>query len=193
MGKNWYVIHIYSGYENKVETGLKKLKEQEGFQEVVGEIKVPQEDAVEMRNGKKRNVKRKFFPGYLLVELDLLDDKDATPEGKKAWREVCANINNLPGVTGFVGATKGKKPRPISNEDASAILHKMGEIKATETVIPKLEFNIGEQVKVVDGPFANFPGVIEGINSEKGKLKVKVEIFGRPTPIELDYLQVEKV
>lgn len=192
MAKQWYFIHIYSGYENKVETGLIKLKEQ-GYDDVMGEIKVPQEDVVEMKDGKKKNIKRKILPGYILIELELVDNSEAAARGIKNWRDICGRITNLPGVTGFVGVTRGKKPRPISNEEAQSILHKMGEIKATETVVPTIDFSLGEQVKVADGPFANFPGVIEGVYPEKGKVKVKVEIFGRSTPIELDYLQVQKV
>lgn len=165
----------------------KSVKKNPELAQYVGDVKVPIEEVVEMREGKKRNVKKKFFPGYVLIEIDL-------PEASNEWKKVVYAITHLPGVTGFLGSTaKSQKPNPISNEDAKKILQKTGDIKVSESILPKFDFSLGETVKVVDGPFANFNGMIEGINHEKGKLTVKVEIFGRSTPVELDFLQVQRI
>ncbi len=185
MAKNWYIIHTFSGHENKVKNAVEKgIKAK--FSSSVGDIKIPVEDVVEMRAGKKRNIKKKIFPGYVLIEMDL-ENPDID------WKQVVGGIRQINGVTGFLGTEKNEKPRPISNEDAKNILMKMGEIKSSDVIIPKVSFSFGETVKVVDGPFMNFNGTIEDINHEKGKIKVRVEIFGRATPVELDFLQVEKI
>jgi transcriptional antiterminator NusG len=185
MSKSWYIIHTFSGYENKVATAIDKTVKTK-IPTCVGEIKIPMEDVVEVRSGKKRNMKKKIFPGYLLIELDL-----ESPDHE--WKSIVSPIRIINGVTGFLGSDKNEKPRAISKEDAQNILVKMGEIKTSDVIIPKVSFNYGETVKVVDGPFANFNGVVEEINHEKGKVKVTVEIFGRATPVELDFLQVEKI
>jgi transcriptional antiterminator NusG len=186
MAKNWYIIHTFSGFENKVLTAIEKTVKSK-FPSAVGDIKIPMEDVVEMRAGKKRNVKKKIFPGYLLIELDL-----EHPDYE--WKQVVSKIRTINGITGFLGSDNKKEiPRPITTEDAKNILMKMGEIKSSDVIIPKVTFTYGETVKVVDGPFTNFNGVVEEINHEKGKVKVTVEIFGRATPVELDFLQVEKI
>ncbi len=187
MAKNWYILHVLSGKEHKVVAHIEKALKKQGFNEVIGEVKIPQEDLVEMREGKKRTIKRKFFPGYVLLELDL-------PDGTDEWKDVCYAITSINGVTGFLGASsRASKPKPIPPEDAKSILQKMGELKTSDVSAPKTQFVLGESIKVVDGPFNNFNGTIEEINNEKGKIKVKVEIFGRSTPVELDFLQVEKI
>lgn len=186
MGKHWYILHTYSGYENKVKEGLDRLKRTD-LTDVLCDIKVPVEKITEMRAGKKRETKRKFFPGYIMVEMDIPDDD-------QGWKEVASRIKNINGVTGFLGYGRGKRPTPVTDEDMRNVLAKMGEIKTTETKSTiRISFSVGEHVKVVDGPFKNFTGVIEDINQEKGMVRVKVEIFGRATPVELNFLQVEKI
>lgn len=185
MSKNWYIIHTFTGHENKVLASIEKLVKV-NFPSLVGDVKIPTEDVVEMRGGKKRNIKKKIFPGYILIELDLENQEID-------WKQVVSSIRIINGVTGFLGTEKNEKPKPISTEDAKNILLKMGEIKSSEVIIPKVSFTYGETIKVIDGPFANFSGVVEEINQEKGKVRVSVEIFGRATPVELDFLQVEKI
>jgi transcription termination/antitermination protein NusG len=176
MSKQWYVIHTYSGHENKVKVSLEERLGAAGFQELVGQILVPTEDVVEMKGGKRRVSSRKFFPGYLLIEMEMSD-------------EVWYVINNTPRVTGFLGGVK--TPTPLSEEEVDQILeHMRGE---TTEPKPKVSFDLGENVRVIDGPFTNFTGVIKEVNPERGKLKVMVSIFGRATPVELEFLQVERV
>jgi transcriptional antiterminator NusG len=148
------------------------------------DAKVPAEEVVEVKDGKKKVTSRKFLPGYILVEMDL--------EGE-AWMDVCAAVRQIQGVTGFVGATKNLKPQPISSDEARDLLQKAGEIKSDRTLKPKQSFVIGESVRIIDGPFDSFTGAVEEINEEKAKLRVMVGIFGRSTPVELDFMQVEKV
>jgi len=184
MPKGWYVVHTYSGYENKVEKHLKKLIENDMFSGAVSDVKVPSEEVVEVKDGKKRVVNRKFLPGYILLEMDLPD---------LGWKSVCSEVRKIQGVTGFVGSTGGMKPQPISSEEARAILQKAGEIKADRQMATTQTYAIGESVRIVDGPFDTFTGSIEEVNLEKGKLRVMVGIFGRSTPVEVDFNQVEKV
>lgn len=176
MEKNWYVVHTYSGYENKVKANLEKRVESMGMQDKIFRVIVPEEEETDVKNGKKKVVKRKVFPGYVLVELVMTDD---------SWYVV----RNTPGVTGFVGSSgSGSKPTPLLPEEVEAILKQMGiEEKRLD-----VHFEIGEVVTVKEGPFANFAGTIEEIDYDKGKLKVLVNMFGRETPIELDFDQVEK-
>lgn len=182
MAKGWYVVHAYSGHENKVKKQLDRLKEM--FPENVFDVKVPSEEVVEVRDGKRRVTSKKFLPGYVLVEMDL-------PE--RGWKEVCSEIRKVNGVTGFVGVARGQKPQPISPDEARAILAKAGEIKSDKALKPKLSFSEGESVRIIEGPFSSFSGNIEEVNLEKGKLRVMVGIFGRATPVELDFYQVEKI
>ena len=184
MAKGWYVVHTYSGYENKVEKYIRLLMEEPELNEVILDIKVPAEDVVEVKDGKKKISSKKFLPGYILVEMDLPDVR---------WEAACSKIRMIQGVTGFVGARKGFKPQPISQDEARAILQKAGEIKSDKVLKPKQSFALGETIRIIDGPFDTFTGTIEEINLEKGKLRVMVGIFGRATPVELDFLQVEKL
>ncbi len=184
MAKSWYVVHTYSGYENRVEKHIRKLIENGTLKDAVFDVKIPSEEVVEVRDGKRRVTTKKFLPGYILVEMDLPD---------VGWKEICGHIRHVPGVTGFVGAARNQKPQPISQEEARQILQKAGEIKADRVLKPKQTYSVGEVVRIIDGPFGSFTGTIEEVNMEKGKLRVMVGIFGRSTPVELDFLQVEKI
>ena len=185
MAKGWYVVHTYSGYENKIEKTIRKIMESDHlFAEVVSDIKVPTEEVVEVKDGVKKTVKRKILPSYILVEMDL-------PEYQ--WEMFCSQIKRIQGVTGFVGSFEGKKPTPLTSDELKGILQKTGEIKTDKTLRPKQTFSSGEQVKIIEGPFETFTGTVEEVNLEKGKLRVLVGIFGRSTPVEVDFLQVEKI
>jgi len=177
MEKNWYVVHTYSGYENKVKTNLEKRVETMAMQDKIFRVVVPEEEETEIKNGKKKVVKRKVFPGYVLVELIMTDD---------SWYVV----RNTPGVTGFVGsAGSGSKPTPLLPEEVTALLKQMGvDEKQVE-----VDFELKESVRVNEGPFANFTGTIEDIDVDKNKVKVHVNMFGRETPVELDFSQIEKI
>jgi transcriptional antiterminator NusG len=187
MAKNWYVLHTYSGYENKVEKGLTHLIDNSELDDVIFQIKVPSEEVAEIKEGKKRVSKKKYFPGYILIEMNIPD------EPEYAWKKILSMITKIPGVTGFVGTGRTKKPVPLSPDDVKNVLQRMGEIKGEKAITPRFLFAEGESIKVVDGPFKSFTGTVENVNTEKGKIKVRVEIFGRSTPIELDFLQVEKI
>ncbi|HHO69636.1 MAG TPA: transcription termination/antitermination protein NusG [Gammaproteobacteria bacterium] len=176
MAKRWYVVHAYSGFENRVKQSLKERIERAGMQDKFGEILVPTEEVVEMREGQKRRSERKFFPGYVLVQMEMDDD---------TWHLV----KDVPKVLGFIGGTSDK-PAPISDKEADAILHRVEE--GAEKPRPKVLFEPGEVVRVIDGPFNDFNGVVEEVNYDKSKLRVAVLIFGRSTPVELDFGQVEK-
>ena len=184
MGKAWYVVHSFSGHENKVEKQIRLLMANDSFQENIFDVKVPSEKVVEVKDGKKRVSARKFLPGYVLVEMDLPEEN---------WKSVCGGIRKIQGVTGFVGSNRNQKPQPISQEEARSILQKAGEIKSEKIVKPKLSFDVGEVVRIIEGPFDSFTGNIEEVDAEKGKLRVMVGIFGRSTPVELNFFQVEKV
>ncbi|ASS89798.1 transcription termination/antitermination protein NusG [Aeribacillus pallidus] len=177
MEKNWYVVHTYSGYENKVKANLEKRVESMGMQDKIFRVIVPEEEEMDMKNGKKKVTKKKVFPGYVLVELIMTDD---------SWYVV----RNTPGVTGFVGsAGSGSKPTPLLPEEVQAIFKRMG----IEEARVEVDFELKETVKVNDGPFANFTGVIEEIDTDRKKVKVLVNMFGRETPVELDFSQVSKL
>ncbi len=185
MSKGWYILHTYSGYENKIERTIRSLIETGDISaSVILDIKVPIEEVVEVKDGKKRNVTKKFLPGYILIEMEL-------PE--LGWKATCSAIRKIQGVTGFVGSPSGVRPQPISPDEAKAILQKAGEIKGEKAPRMKQSFAIGETVKIIDGPFDSFTGTIEEVNAEKNKLRVMVGIFGRSTPVEVDLLQVEKI
>jgi len=174
--KNWYIIHTQTGSEEKVKTSLENKITSEALQEFIGQVVIPTEQVSEIRAGKKRVSQRKFFPGYLLIEMEL---------NEKTYVVVKAT----PGVTGFIGL--GKKPMPLPEGEVENILKRTRETQAKPT--PKVMFEKNEQVRVTDGPFVNFNGTIEELHPEKGKLKVSVSIFGRATPVELEYWQVEKI
>lgn len=177
MEKNWYVVHTYSGYENKVKTNLEKRVESMGMQDKIFRVIVPEEEETDIKNGKKKVVKRKVFPGYVLVELIMTDD---------SWYVV----RNTPGVTGFVGsAGSGSKPTPLMPEEINTILKSLG----VEEKRIDVDFETGENVRVKEGPFTNYSGTIEEIDKDKGKLKVLVNMFGRDTPVELEFAQIEKI
>ena len=176
MSLKWYVIHAYSGYEKQVMKALQDRIKLKGLEEKFGEIMVPTEEVVEMRDGKKRKSDRKFFPGYVLVQMEMNDD---------TWHLV----KESPRVLGFIGGTSDK-PAPISEAEADAILQRVKE--GIDQPKPKVLFEPGEVVRVNDGPFADFNGVVEEVNYEKNRLRVSVLIFGRSTPVELEFGQVEK-
>jgi len=187
MATGWYVLHIYSGYENKIEKTIRNMLEiGELDKEVVRDIKIPAEEVIEVKDGKKRTITKKFLPGYILVEMDL-------PDVDMGWKEPCSKIKKIQGVTGFVGTPAGRKPQPLTGDEARAILQKSGEIKGDRPVRSRHSFNQGEQVKIVDGPFETFTGTVDEVNQEKNKLKIMVGIFGRNVPVEVDFLQVEKI
>ena len=173
--KKWYVIHTYSGYENKVKASLEERFAHAGLRDKLGQIIIPTEEVVEIRGGKKKITSRKFFPGYVLIEVAM--DQD-----------IWYLIKNTPKVTGFPG---GARPEPLTEEEVKGILEQMaGESSRPK---PKFSFEKGENVRVIEGPFMNFNGVVEEVNPDKGKVKVMVSIFGRATPVELEFPQVEKV
>ena len=176
MAMRWYVVHVYSGFENHVVRSLKERIKLAGAQEKFGEILVPTEEVVEMRGGQKRKSDRKFFPGYVLVQMELDDS---------TWHLV----KEVPKVMGFVGGTSDR-PAPISDREAEKILRRVQE--SGEKPKPKILFEPGEVVRVIEGPFADFNGVVEEVNYEKNRLRVAVLIFGRSTPVELEFGQVEK-
>jgi transcription termination/antitermination protein NusG len=173
--KNWYIIHTYSGFENKVQESLRTRSEAFGFADKIGQILIPTEEVVELRNGKKVTSKRLVYPGYVLVEMEMND---------ALWHE----IKNTPRVTGFVGG--GNAPVPLSPEEVSSILNR--QASSAERPRPKMTFEKNDPVRIVDGPFANFSGKVDEVNPERGTLRVMVTIFGRATPVELEFLQVEK-
>ncbi|MDW7683789.1 MAG: transcription termination/antitermination protein NusG [Bacillota bacterium] len=174
MSKNWYVVHTYAGYENKVKTNLEKRVESMEMQDKIFRVLVPMEKELEIKNGKRKETLKKVFPGYVLVEMTITDD---------SWYVV----RNTPGVTGFVGP--GSKPIPLSQAEIDSILKQMGMTEPK----PKIDFEEGESVRVIDGPFTNFVGNIEEVLHDRRKIKVLVSMFGRETPVELDYYQVEKL
>ncbi|MDO3382737.1 transcription termination/antitermination protein NusG [Gilvimarinus algae] len=176
MAKRWYVVHAYSGYEKKVASSLRERIELHQMQDVFGEVLVPTEEVVEMRGGQKRKSERKFFPGYVLVHMELNDD---------TWHLV----KDTPRVMGFIGG-KADRPAPITDKEAEAILQRVDD--SIEKPKPKTMFEPGEMVRVIDGPFNDFNGVVEEVNYEKSRLRVAVLIFGRSTPVELEFGQVEK-
>ena len=173
--KNWYIIHTYSGFENKVAESLRTRAEAFGFNHQIGQILIPTEEVVELRNGKKVTSKRLVYPGYVLVEMEMSD---------ALWHEV----KNTPRVTGFVGG--GNSPVPLSPEEVNQILFR--QQTSAERPRPKMTFEKNDAVRIVDGPFANFSGKVDEVNTERGTLRVMVTIFGRATPVELEFLQVEK-
>lgn len=183
MAKGWYVLHTFTGYENKVEKFIRIMMADGTLGEGVFDVKVPSEEVTEVRNGKKRIVNKKFLPGYILVEMDL-------PE--RGWKVPCSAIRKIQGVTGFVGTGQNSKPQPISVEEAKSILQKTGAIKTERRLQAKQDFQVGEEVRIVDGPFESFKGTIEVVNQEKGKLRVMVGIFGRATPVEVSFAQVDR-
>ena len=176
MAKRWYIVHAYSNFERKVAESIQERAAAAGLQDMFEEVLVPMEEVVEMRRGRKVSSERKFFPGYVLVKMDLND-------------ETYHLIKTTPKVTGFLGTEN--KPIPITDDEAGRILQQVQE--GVERPKPSVTFEIGEQVRVADGPFASFNGLVEEVDEERARLKVAVSIFGRATPVELEYAQVEKL
>jgi len=176
MAARWYVVHVYSGFEKKVAQSIEEQAKQSGMDEQIEQVLVPVEEVVEMRRGSKVQAERKFFPGYVLVRMDLTDE---------SWHLV----KNTPKVTDFLGS-RGR-PTPISDREAERIIHQVQE--GIDRPKPSVTFEIGEQVRVCDGPFNSFNGMVEDVDAERARLKVAVSIFGRATPVELEYAQVEKL
>ena len=172
----WYVVHTYAGHENKVRENIQKMINASTIKDHFGQIVVPTEEVAEMKKGKKTITTRKFFPSYILIEMFMSD-------------EAFHLVSDLPGVTGFVGTASG--PQALSKPDVERILGRMD--KERQTIIPEIPFTMGEHIRIKDGPFSDFTGVIDEINVERGKLRVLVSIFGRETPVELDFLQVESI
>ena len=177
MSKRWYVVQAYSGFEKNVQKTLKERIAREGMEGYFGQILVPVEEVVDIKNGRKTISERKFYPGYVLVEMEMTDD---------SWHLV----KSTPRVSGFIGGTTNK-PTPISQREADAILQQVRS--GVEKPKPKVEFEVGQQVRVNEGPFADFNGIVDEVNYERNKLRVSVQIFGRETPVELEFGQVEKI
>ena len=175
MANHWYVIHTYSGYENKIKAVLEERVRSFGKEELFGEILVPTENVVELVKGEKKTSTRKFFPGYILVNMELNDE---------TWHIV----RNTPKVTGFVGGSS--RPTPIPDEEVKEIMNQISE--GTLRPKPKVTFEKGDSIRIIDGPFVNFNGIVDEVKPDKGRLKVLVSIFGRETPLELEFLQVKK-
>ncbi len=184
MAREWYILHTYSGYENKVEKFIRKFMEDADFSKTVLDIKVPTEEVTVEKDGKKKTIVRKFLPGYVLLEMDL----DA-----QEWLAPLSKIKKVEGVSGFVGTKGNEKPHPIPSDEIKAILQRAGEIKTNKHVMLKQTFEVGDSVKIIKGPFDTFVGKIDELNLEKGKAKVMVGILGRFTPVEVDFTQVEKI
>lgn len=176
MALRWYVVHAYSNFEARVKESLKERIERHGMQDYFGEILVPTEEVVEMREGQKRRSERKFFPGYVLVQMEMNDD---------SWHLV----KDVPKVLGFIGGTSDR-PAPITDKEADVILNRIQE--GVEKPRPKVLFEVGELIRVTDGPFNDFNGVVEEVDFEKNRMRVAVQMFGRSTPVELEFFQVEK-
>ncbi len=174
--KKWYILHTLSGAETKTKVNLDKAIEAKGYQELIDKVTIPKEQITEVKLGKKRVLERKFFPGYILIHMEMNDD---------TW----LFVRKTPGVTAFIGPRR--KPTPISQEEVDRIMAKAEESKSKPA--PKVTFDKNESVRVIEGPFINFSGVIEEVFSEKGKLRVNVSIFGRTTPVELEFWQVERI
>ena len=185
MAKSWYMLQVFVGHEAKIERNVRTLLERKELDSaVVTDVKVPVEEIIEIKDGKKKTKHENFMPGYLMVELDL-------PE--IGWKDTCTALRRIQGVTGFVGTDPNVRPRAISAAEAKNLLQKIGVLKSEKTVKIKQSYSIGDIVKITDGPFASFSGNIEEVNDEKDKLRVNVQIFGRATPVEVSVLQVERV
>lgn len=185
MSRSWYILHTYTGYENKIERTIKTLIESGDIDgSVVLDVKVPEEKVTEIKNGKETSRMNKFLPGYVMLEMDL-------PEF--GWKDVCARIRKIQGVTGFVGTKPSVRPVPISVDEAKNILLSAGAIGSEKAAHIKHSFSVGEHVKITEGPFASFEGLVKEIFAEKEKLTVEVQIFGRPTPVEVSFLHAVKI
>jgi transcriptional antiterminator NusG len=191
MAKQWYVIHTYSGHENKVKANIDRKVMMDGLGQYISQVIIPSEAVAEVRDGKRVTTSRKVFPGYVMLEMDLPEVK-TNPEEELKITEILQKIQDIPGVTGFVGTGRGNKPVPLNQEEVDNILVQMGEKQQQKRPKAKQSFSVGERIKVIEGPFSNFYGVVKDFAEDKGKLTVEISIFGRPTPLELDVFQVER-
>lgn len=186
VAKKWFMVHTYSGFEDRVSKALKERIDARNMQDLFGEIKVPKETIVEIKDGKKREVERKLFPGYILVEMETVPGPDGQPKiPEEAWYLV----RQTPKVTGFVGSSK--RPQPLTDEELQKILHHVEATK--EKPKPKEEIHVGDLVRITEGPFTNFTGKVEEVNEDRSTVKVSVTIFGRSTPVEVSFLQIQKL
>jgi len=184
LAKAWYILQTYSQFENKVKLNIELLIKDGALKDAVYDVKVPTEKVTETKNGKRVEKEERIWPGYILLEMDLPN---------LGWKDIVSPIKRIQGVSGFVGVVGNEKPRPISNEEVKSILVRTGEIKSDKSVVMQQMFREGLEVKIIEGPFEAFTGTIEEVHAEKQKLKVIVGIFGRATPVEVDFHQVEKV
>ena len=184
MAMGWYVLQALTSQESKIEKYIQSIINSGKFDGILNSVKVPSETVVEIRNGKKRNVNKKFLPGYVLVEMDL---------PREDWKDVCSELRALQGVTGFVGYSKKDKPQPISKEEARSILQRSGDIKSDVKFQVREGYKVGEELKIISGPFETFTGRVDQILSGQNKLRVMVAIFGRDTPVELEFDEVERI
>ncbi len=186
MSKSWYIVHTYTGYEKKIERTLRSMLDAgELDPNVVCDVKVPEEEVVEIKDGKKKVRKNRFLSGYIMLELDL-------PE--IGWKNTCSLIRRIQGVTGFVGTNPNVRPRPITKDEATNLLQRSGDIKGDNKVVRiKQTYSVGDQVKITEGAFNSFSGTVDEVLAERAKLRVIVQIFGRETPVEVDLTQVEKL
>ena len=185
MARSWYIVHVYTGYEQKINRTLSEMiAENKIDSSVLIQVKVPTEEVTEVRNNKKHVKNNLLLPGYIMVEMDL---------PQIGWKDVCSQIRRIQGVTGLVGTSPSERPRPISGEEAKRMLLAAGELKGEKAVRVKQSYDIGDNVKITEGPFATFSGTVEEVMAERNKLRVNVQIFGRVTPVEVDVLQVEKI
>lgn len=185
MARSWYIVHVYTGYEQKINRTLSEMiAENKIDSSVLIQVKVPTEEVTEVRNNKKHVKNNLLLPGYIMVEMDL---------PQIGWKDVCSQIRRIQGVTGFVGTSPSERPRPISGEEAKRMLLAAGELKGEKAVRVKQSYDVGDNVKITEGPFATFSGTVEEVMAERNKLRVNVQIFGRVTPVEVDVLQVEKI
>ena len=185
MARSWYIIHVFSGYEKKIERSIRRLMENPDFAAVVSDVKIPNEEVSQVKDGKKKTINRLSYPSYVFLEMDLPD---------LGWKDICSQIRRINGVTGFLGQVGINKPTPVPASEMKSILQKTGDIKADRAAtVVRNDFAVGESVKIKEGPFDSFSGKIEEVNLDRGKLRVLVGIFGRFTPVEVDFNQVEKI
>lgn len=185
MAKGWYVVQTYSGHEQKIEKMILKLREVDSaFAKVCLDVKVPMSERTETKDGKTRVIRNKVLPGYILIEMDL-------PE--YTWKMAYGQIKRIQGVSGFISSFEGTKPKPLTEDEYRNILEQTGELQQEKTYKPKQDFEIGEFVKIISGPFSDFTGSIDEIYADKSKIKINVQIFGRQTPVEVEFTEVEKI
>ena len=185
MAKSWYIVQTFTGYEQKIDRILHKYLEDGTIDsEILTDVKVPMEEVVEVKGNKKVTHKNLILPGYIMLEMDL---------PQIGWKNTCSQIRRIQGVNGFVGTDPSERPRPITTQEAKRILQQAGELKGEKSARVTHNYEVGDQVKITEGPFATFSGAIEEVYTEKSKLRVNVQIFGRATPVEVDITQVEKI